>query len=355
MRSFLKNRLTLLEKVFFVKHLSMFLKAGIPLPEALASLAEEKEAGLVGKVARSVRRQIENGQSLSRALSLNSRSFDLFFVSMTEIGEVSGTLEKSLDFLATKLSREDALRKKIQAILYYPAVVVTIACAIGAFISFFVLPKLGDMFKSFDVQLPLITRILLFLADVSKKYGVVFLVTIILLLISFNLAVRFWTPFRFLWHKIKFRIPFFGGVVSASELSAFFRNIGIMLSSGLSIEYALRTEAEVAENLVIKKAAKELHLAVTQGKSLGEVFPQLDKQVFPPLVARMVLVGEASGRLEESFLYLADFFEDETGSRAQRAAVILEPLLLVFIGLVVAFVALAVILPIYSLTGSIHQ
>jgi type II secretory pathway component PulF len=349
------SSLTYLEKLFFTKHLSMFLKAGIPLDEALETLAEEDEKSSVSRIARSIREQIENGQPLHKALAEEPRSFDLFFVSMVEIGEVSGTLEKSLDFLATKITREAALRKKIKGMLYYPAVVVTASCAIGAFISFFVLPKLSSMFKSFDVKLPLATRMLLFLAEGVKKYGLIIVILFIGIIILFRLFLSVWPNFRFFWHKSKLRLPIVGKIIKNAALTAFFRNLGIMLSSGLSLEYALRIESEISENLVLRRAAADMHKIISQGKRIGEELRSQDSTVFPPLASRMILVGEMSGKLEESLMYLADFFEDETEVQAKNAAAVLEPVLLLTIGIIVAFVALAVILPIYSLTGSINH
>jgi type IV pilus assembly protein PilC len=128
-----------------------------------------------------------------------------------------------------------------------------------------------------------------------------------------------------------------------------------MLSSGLSLEYALRIESEISENLVMRRAAIDLHKTVSQGKRIGEELRAQSSAVFPPLASRMILVGEMSGKLEESLMYLADFFEDETEVQAKNAAAVLEPVLLLVIGIIVAFVALAVILPIYSLTGSINH
>ncbi len=347
--------LSYLEKLFFIKHLSMFLKSGIPLDEALETLAEGQDKGSINKVAKSVRLQIQNGQTLHEAFARESDSFDLFFVSMVEIGEVSGTLEKSLEFLANKITRETALRKKIQAMLYYPGVVVGAAVIIGSFISFFVLPKLSEMFKSFDVQLPLITRMLLFIANGVKDYGFFVLLGIFAAFVLVRTLISVWDKFRFFWHSIKLRLPFVGKIILSAALSAFFRNIGIMLSSGLSIEYALRTEAKISENLVMKKIAEDLHRAITQGGKIGDEMGKTNNSIFPKLCSRMISVGEMSGKLEESCMYLADYFEDETEVQAKNMAAILEPMLLLGIGIIVAFVAMAIILPIYSLTGSIHR
>jgi type II secretory pathway component PulF len=144
-----------------------------------------------------------------------------------------------------------------------------------------------------------------------------------------------------------------GKVLANSSFSAFFRNLGIMLGSGLSLEYALRTESEIAENLVVRQAADDMKKAVSQGRRVGEEMGNIKNLNFPRSSVQMISIGEASGKLEESCMYLADFFEDEAENQAKNAASFLEPMLLIIIAIVVAFVALAVVLPIYSLTGSI--
>ena len=346
------NRVTLTDKLFFAKHLAMFVRSGITLNEALLELEDDKKSA-VGRVAFRIRRHIENGQSLGAALAQDG-SFDRFFSSIIEIGETSGTLERSLEFLAAKIAKEDAINKKVRATLYYPILVVVIAFIIGGFVSFFVLPKLGDLFRSFGTQLPLITRILLFVADSLRKYGVVMAAGVagFFLLLRFVLTVS--VPFRFFWHRVRMHIPIIGSVIKDAALAALCRNLGIMLGSGLMLERALLIETEIADDLVVKKIATALRQTVSQGKTIGEGL-RSQKTIFPKIATRMISVGEASGKLEESFLYLADYLEDETETQAKNAAAFLEPVLLLFIGLIVGFVALAVILPIYSLTGSIHQ
>lgn len=342
------------EKLFFAKHLSTLLKGGIPLAESLKLLSEQQE-GKIGSVAGGILKSVENGQSLAAALGKHPREFGSFYVSLVEVGEVSGTLEKSLEFLASKLEREEALRKKVQTMLFYPAIVLSISAAVGGFVSFFVLPKLASMFSSFDVELPLATRILLAFSNFVKSYGLVVVVALVAIFIMLVFLVKTFSFIKFLWHRLKFSFPFIGKVQKKAAFSSLFRDLGVMLKSGLPLEYALRTESEIVENLVIRKKVKKIHEAVSRGRTVGSELTSQEYQLFPSLVPRMISVGENAGRLEETFLYLADFFEDETDVAAKNGAAILEPLLLVFISLVAGFVALAVILPIYTLTGSIHQ
>jgi len=341
------------EKLFFAKHLATLLKGGIPLSEALRLLSEQD--GGIGPIAGEVLGSVENGQSLSSSLGRHSREFGAFYVSLVEVGEVSGTLEKSLEFLAEKLSREEALRKKVQAMLFYPAIVLAVSTAVGGFVSFFVLPKLAGIFSSFDVELPLATKILLAFANFTKIYGIVVVVAIVAIIAILSGIIKISYSAKLFWHHLKFHIPFVGKVNKSAALSSLFRDLGVMLQSGLPLEYALRIESEIAENLVIREKIKGVHEAVSGGSTVGKELLSGNYKIFPSLVSRMISVGESSGTLEGTFLYLADYFEDETDVAAKNGAALLEPLLLVFISLVAGFVALAVILPIYTLTGSIHR
>jgi len=343
-----------LEKLFFAKHLATLLKGGISLPEALKLLSERDDGG-IGPVAAAVLLSVENGQTLSKALGKHPKEFDPFYVSLVEVGEVSGTLEKSLDFLAMKMTREEALKKKVQTMLLYPSVVLATSAAVGGFVSFFVLPKLSGIFSSFDVQLPLATRILLAFSNFVKVYGALTLVALAGIFIGAQSLIAFSRTAKLFWHQAKFKIPFVGKVTKNAAFASLFRDLGVMLQSGLPLEHALRVEGEVAENLVIRETVSQIHTAVSRGKAIGQELADARYRLFPTLVSRMISVGESSGKLEDTFFYLADFFEEETDTAAKNGAAILEPLLLVFIALVAGFVALAVILPIYTLTGSIQK
>jgi len=323
------------------------------LSEALKLLSEQN--GSIGPVASKILESVENGQSLADSLRRHPGEFEAFYVSLVEVGEASGTLEKSLEFLAEKLAREESLRKKVQAMLFYPSVVLAVSAAVGGFVSFFVLPKLAGIFDSFDVELPIATRILLAFANFTKVYGVVTVVAVVAFVAMLGSIIKISYSAKLFWHHLKFHIPFVGKVNKSAALSSLFRDLGVMLQSGLPLEYALRIEGGIAENLVIREKIKSVHEAVSGGSTVGKELLSGEYRIFPTLVSRMISVGESSGTLEGTFLYLADFFEDETDVVAKNGAALLEPLLLVFISIVAGFVALAVILPIYTLTGSIHR
>jgi len=224
----------------------------------------------------------------------------------------------------------------------------------GTFISLAVLPKLVSFFDAFEIDLPFTTKVLLAVANFMASYGVVFFVSLfigifLLWLLMQSKTVKPW------WHKQILKMPLFGELIKHSQLSRFARNLGTLLKSGVPIVQALDTTAETLSNLSFKKSVAGLSSTLSKGKSIGKGMEQLDNHDFPPLVSKMVSVGEKTGKLEDTLLYLAEYYEDEIEDSSKNLTTILEPVLLLVIGLIVGFVALAIISPIYELSGSIRR
>jgi type II secretory pathway component PulF len=350
----LARKISHLDRLLFTKHLTTMIKAGIPLPEALETLRDQTKSARLQIVLSKVLASVENGKGLAESLKDFNKDFDQFYVSLVEIGETAGTLEESLDFLAEQLKKDYALRKKIQGALMYPALVFIAMGVMGTFISLAVLPKLVSFFDAFEIDLPFTTKVLLAVANFMASYGVVFFVSLfigifLLWLLMQSKTVKPW------WHKQILKMPLFGELIKHSQLSRFARNLGTLLKSGVPIVQALDTTAETLSNLSFKKSVAGLSSTLSKGKSIGKGMEQLDNHDFPPLVSKMVSVGEKTGKLEDTLLYLAEYYEDEIEDSSKNLTTILEPVLLLVIGLIVGFVALAIISPIYELSGSIRR
>lgn len=353
-RMFFLSRVGFLDKLLFTKHLSVMIQSGITTAEALQSLEEQVRPGAWKSVLKQVRSDVENGATLSYAFGKYPKVFDTLYVNLIAIGEESGTLQENLNFLAKQLAKEYALRKKVQGILLYPMIVLTIAFTMSGFISVFILPKLADLFRSFDVTLPLATRILLFIAAVMKAHGIAIFTGIAVAFVLFRLAIKvsFIKP---LWHRFLLRLPLLGPFLKNVALAALCRDLGIMLKSGLPITRALQVSQTSMENVVFSRYVAAIQASVARGETISGTLSAGEFPHMPSLVAKMIAVGEKTGKLEDSFLYLGDFFEEEVDDSAKNFSTVLEPVLLLLIGLVVAFVALAIISPIYSLTGSVRR
>lgn len=332
----------------------MMLKSGISLPEALRVLEMETKLPTFRRVLGDICADVESGKKLAEALRLHPKDFDPFFASVVEVSEESGTLSENLEFLAKQLSKEDALHKKIQGILLYPALILGVAVIMGGFISIFILPKLIDLFDSLDVTLPWSTRALLWFAALMKAHGALILTSCV----GFFLAFRFVVRTRLVeakWHAVLLSMPIIGAFLAAVSLGRLFRGLGIMMRSGLPLVHALGVEEQSLTNRVFQKYARELKEGVSTGAELSALLEQSGFRHVPPLATKMVAVGERTGKLDESFFFLSRFFDEEVDVVARRFSTLLEPALLFVIAGIVLFIALSIITPIYSLTGSLQR
>ena len=350
----LLNRITILDELTFTKHLAIMIKSGIRLSEAIKSLADQTKNPNFKQVLTEVLAEVENGQSLEKALSKHSNVFNSLYLSLVRTGEKSGKLEENLEYLALQLKKSYEFRKKIEAATLYPKIVLVATIIIGASISLFVLPQLIELFESLDVELPVTTKILLFIANLMKNWGILIIGGFVLLYLLFLWLIR--TPqVKPIWHKFLVNMPILGRLVQNIELTSICRNLGIMLKSGLTVTSALETQRQATENLVFKEMLVDISKSVERGKKISEELNTKKYRIMPTIVPKMIAVGENTGKLDETFIYLGDFFEEEVDDATKNLSNTLEPILLLAIGAVVAFVAMAIISPIYSLTGSIKK
>jgi type IV pilus assembly protein PilC len=342
------------DKLVLTKHLAIMIKSGISLADAVNTLRIQSKGTAIGKVLVRIEKDINNGSTLQFALSRFPKVFDEFYVSMVSVGEESGNLEENLEFLADHLSKQDALKKKIQGAMLYPMIVMTAATVMAMVIGLYILPQFVEFFDSFKVELPLATRILLAIANFMQSYGVLFFTSLIggFFGLGILLNTKQVKPY---WHRIMLHIPLFGQIIKYSQLTNFSRNFGILLSSGITVTRSLDTTGNTLSNLLYKEKIKKMSLYLQKGKNLSEAIEKEMSKEFPILVSRMIAVGEKTGNLEETLLYLSDFYEEEIDSLTKKLTTVMEPILLLGIGLVVGFIALAIITPIYELTGSVKR
>lgn len=348
------NQVSFLDKMLFTKHLSVMIKSGIPISEAISTIADQSPNPAFKRVLKKIGEEIANGQSLERSLSFFPKVFDPFFVSLVKVGEQSGNLEGNLLYLADHLKKDYEFRQKIVAASIYPAIVMLTVVIVGGGISIFVLPQLVNLFKSLDTQLPLTTRILLWVSETMRDYGILIFAGLFVLFLIFRLLLL--NPkIRFRWDKFLLGLPLVGLFIKNVEMTNFSRNIGVMLKSGLPLTSSLETQKNATSNLVFKNYLVKLLREVETGKSIQEVLSEKRFKFVPKIATKMIGVGEETGKLDEVMLYLGDFFEDEVDNTTKNLSNVLEPILLLVIGMIVTFVALAIISPIYEFTGSVKR
>lgn len=345
-------RISFVQLVMITRHMATMIKAGIPLTEVLDTLQGQSQKQSVSKVFGDIAKQVRNGTAFAEALKKYPTIFSSFYVSIVAIGEASGTLDGNLTFLADQLSKEHALRRKVQGAVLYPALVLASVTVMGGLISFFILPQLIEFFAAFEVELPVTTRILLGFAQFMADYGVGVLALLIAGALLFIVSFRV-SKVAFFWHRIAIHLPLFGTMLFYGQLARFCRNFGVLLQSGVPVVESLITVSKTLGNVYLESIVASLAEKLAQGTSIESLLAEDEYVVFPAIMSKMVSVGERTGKLDESLLYLAQFYEDEIDNTAKSVTTLLEPVLLLGLGLGVGFVALAIITPIYELTGNI--
>lgn len=339
-------------KALFTKHLSVMLKSGLTMPEAL-HIAYSSSKGNFKKVLRGVIRSVESGESLANSFNRYPKIFSGIFISAIRAGEASGNLEHNLKNLSVQLNKEKDLRAKIKGAMFYPVVVLIAAFILGMALSFFLLPKITPLFEGLGVDLPITTRALIWFSNIVQTNGLaLFIGTVtVIIFMWWLLRQKFMRPIT---HKVFLLTPLIKSISRDSNIARFSRILGTLLQSGLTIDKALAITQETLGNHYYQKAVEDIVNSIGKGSTLADnlgLYPKL----FPVIVTRMVEVGENSGDLEGTLIYLADFYEGEVDNSTKALSTVIEPVLLMGIGLVVGFLALSIITPIYNITSGVNR
>ena len=339
------------ELLFFTKNLSILLKAGTTLTEAIDVLKNQAK-GKLKYVLEQVEEEIVEGHPFSEALADHKSTFSEIFVNIVCIGEQSGTLEDNLSYIAEQLDKSYQLRKKIVGAMIYPLIVIIGAVVLGIGIVLFVLPKVTVLFKGFDVELPLTTRILIWISDFFQAHGLLALIVGSVGLIVFFVLVKqkFVKPVT---HWIFLYCPVIKNISVHANLASFCRTMSILLKSGVTIDEGIKICSRTVSNYHYQKFLEKTHDKIKSGDTLAASLA-LKKHLFYGTDIQIVKVGEQSGSLSDSLAYCATIHEREVDSITKNLSNILEPILLVLVGLMVGFLALSIITPIYSITGSVR-
>ncbi len=346
------STISLDEKIGFVENLSIMLKSGISVTRAMQILVKQTKNVRLNAIIVDIAAQVEGGKSLGEALSRHENVFSNIFISMVKVGEMSGNLDKSLEYLTVQLHREADLKSKVRGAMIYPAVIIAAMVIIGILMSIFVLPKLTSIFKEFGtVELPFMTRVVIAVADFMSANAVITVLGLIGSIIGLIMFYRTYTGKR-LFDVFATRFLVIGPIVKKINLARFARILSSLLKSGIPIVEGLEVAGNSLGNIpyreLITKSANEVRL----GKNLTDTLSK-DESLFPVLVVQMLQVGEESGTVEDMLSQLAVHYEEEIDTIMKNLSSIIEPLLLLFIGGIVGVLAVALISPIYSISQSI--
>jgi len=338
--------------VVFSRQLATMIDSGVPLVQSLGILGEQIENKNLKDVVIMVRQDIEAGMSFYDALAKHPNVFPELFINMTKAGEASGTLNEVLDRLATYLEKTAALTRKISAALVYPAILISMAVLITAGLLLKVVPIFKEIFSSFGGQLPLPTRILIETSNILSRY---FLPLAVLLVILGFLFKRYISTEkgRYNFDNLKLKIPVIGKLFHKVALAKFSRTFSTLVRSGVAILNALDIVAKTAGNKVIEEAVLECRSAVREGELISRHLSKTG--VFPPMVCRMIGVGEQTGQLEKMLSKIADFYDEQVDAAVTGLTSMIEPIVIVFLGLIIGGIVISLFLPIFKITEIIAK
>lgn len=344
-------KVSLNDKAFLAKHLATILKAGISLPESLR-IVQKQAHGKLKNILADVIIKVEGGKALNVALSDHKNVFDPLFINMVKVGEKSGSLDESLHHLSVQLTKDAKLISKVKSAALYPTIVLITAVLVGGGVSYFILPKLAKLFSSFKADLPLATKILLKISFSLEHYGIWWLGGAVGVVILFYFLLKI-TFFRAIFDWIKLHTPIAGRLIKSLNLTRFSLTQGTLLKNGVAIDEALAITRDAITSIPYKKVINIILENVKKGKTIAEGLDIADPKgiLFPTTARAMIKVGETTGSLYDSLLYISGFYEEEVDNITKDLATSLEPILLIIIAIIVAFVAIAIITPMYSILG----
>ena len=334
------------EIVVFTRQFATMIDAGLPLVQCLEILASQQDNKSFKKTLTDIRQSVEGGLTFAAALKQHPKVFSNLYANMVEAGEAGGILDTILNRLAQYMEKAMALKKRVKSAMIYPSTIVTVAVVVVIFLLIFVIPTFKAMFEGFGATLPLPTVIVLEMSRIASKYALVFLGVVAAAVVG----LRYWysTPSgKLAVDKFLLRTPVFGILIRKVAVAKFTRTLGTLVSSGVAILDGLEITARTAGNKVVELAVMRTRASIAEGKTISD--PLRASGVFPPMVVQMIAVGEQTGALDAMLGKIADFYDEEVDTAVANLTALLEPMLMVFLGVVIGGVVIAMYLPIFKL------
>jgi type IV pilus assembly protein PilC len=334
------------EMAIFTRQFSTMIDAGLPLVQCLNILAEQSESKNLRDVTGKVARSVEQGSTLADALRRNPRTFDDLFVNLVEVGETGGILDTVFQRLAAYIEKAAALKRKVKSAMIYPSSIIGVAFLVVIFMLTFVIPTFTKMFKDLGADLPVPTLVVVWLSEFVRNYIVLIIAGVIGCVFALRAYYRT-EKGRSTIDALLLKLPVIGTLIRKVAVARFTRTLGTLVSSGVPILEGLRITARTAGNRVVEKAVMQCRAAVTAGKTLAE--PLKASGVFPPMVIQMISVGEQTGALDAMLSKIADFYDDEVDTAVGALTALLEPVMIVVLGVIIGGLVVAMYLPIFKL------
>lgn len=338
--------------VVFTRQFATLIDAGVPLVQCLDILQQQEVNKTFKRIINQIKADVESGKTFSEALKKHPNVFDTLYVNLVAAGEMGGMLDVTLNRLAAYIEKIERLKKKVRGAMTYPAVVVGIAVLVVAVILTYVIPVFAGLFRDAGAKLPPMTLIVIAISDFFKRYIHWIVLGLILLVFLFRRFRK--TPKGREWtDRLALRAPVFGILLRKVAIARFSRTLGTMLGAGVPILDSLDIVATTAGNAVIEKELRKARASIAEGQTVAE--PLGKSGVFPPMVVQMISVGEATGALDEMLSKIADFYDEEVDIAVDALTSLLEPLLIVFLGVTIGGLLVAMYLPIFQLADVVSR
>jgi type IV pilus assembly protein PilC len=351
--AFASGKISVAEKAAFCRFLATMLRAGLPISEAIENIRKETENKRLRKILVDVSFQIRKGATLSVVLSKYPHDFDSVFLTIIKAGEESGSLDKAFDYLSKQLLASHEVSQKVKGALVYPIVIIIAMIANAVVMIAFVLPKISEVFMQLDVDLPTSTRIILGIGKFAGENTLIVVSAMFLLILTAALLI-YVQKTRTIIFGLFTRFPVVNKLVSQIDVARFARTLSALLSSGVPIMPALDVSADTLSQPSLKRKAKEFSKGVAKGESLSDVITKSKKQIFPLVMIQTIRAGEKTGSLEVVLSELAEFYEREVDYTLKRLTSLIEPILMLVIGVAVGAMVVMMVIPIYSIVGNMQ-
>lgn len=344
--AFLQPKVKEKDIVIFVRQFCTMIDAGLPLVQCLEILQDQQSNPTFRTILKQIKRDVEEGATLSDAIRKHPKVFDHLFVNLVAAGETGGILDVILARLAAYIEKAANLKKKVKGAMTYPIIVITIALVVVAVILIYVIPVFAGMFKDAGVPLPPITVFVMNMSSFAQSYFHWFILGFILLGYVFK-RIRRTEKGRDVTDRLFLKAPVFGLLIRKVAVARFTRTLGTMISSGVPILDGLDIVAATSGNMVVEKAIRRARDAIAEGRPVAEPLQETD--VFPAMVTQMIAVGEATGALDNMLSKIADFYDEEVDATVDALTSMLEPMMIVFLGVTIGFLLIAMYMPIFKI------
>lgn len=336
----------------FCRQMATLVDAGIPIVGGLEAVGEQVENKTLRQAVLQVRESVEGGMNLTAAIAKQNKIFSPLFVNMMRAGEASGHLAEVLDRLATYLEKSAGIQRKVKTAMVYPSVVVGMAGSITTLLMLTVVPAFKDIFKTLGSKLPLPTLILLAVSDFMRNYFLLGVAGIVLGIFAFKRGVLGTKKGRLWFDRTMLRMPLAGPIVRKVAIAKFARTLATLVRSGVQILQALEIVSETSGNRVVSDAILQVKASIKEGENIAT--PLAASGVFPPMVVRMIAVGEQTGRLDDMLSKIADFYEEQVDAAVAGLTSAIEPLIIAVLGVIIGSIVAAIFLPIFQMSSLVH-